>query len=125
MNGNTRLIILAVAAVAALGFITAAIAFRPARAEPDNSPALTLAAPPGVTLKGEPQPRQQTEEWLYLVRSYGGQVAIYKWPETDKPETVTAILTDALPRADRERLVEGIPIYTELDLTRIMEDLGT
>ena len=43
----------------------------------------------------------------------------------DTPQYITDVEVSTLPRADRDALDAGIPIYTEQQLTSILEDYSS
>lgn len=60
----------------------------------------------------------------YLVKEYGGKVAVYQ--VTDDGESTLSSLTDveveSLPEADREKLKEGIGVKSEEEMLQLLED---
>lgn len=64
----------------------------------------------------------------YLVRDKGGHVAVYRLAETGEEDTPIAVVEEIyvnlLPEPDVLRLRQGIRVDTELQLERLLEDLG-
>ena len=61
----------------------------------------------------------------YLVREYEGMVAVFLPRQLFGPKYVTGIPVDSLPLADRQALAEGIPIYSDQQLTALLQDYGS
>lgn len=80
-----------------------------------------LAEPPAVTA-GSPAPEA---ECRYILGVYRGEAAVFLPKQTYGPKYCTGIQVDSLPQADREALEAGIPIYTDAQLTALLEDLGS
>lgn len=59
----------------------------------------------------------------YLLKDHGGRLALYRPGET-QPLEVYEIYTHLLPQQDVESLVAGIPIQSEEQLDRLLEDFG-
>jgi len=110
--------ILLAAVLVSCGFIVAAIGIGPR----DEKPQTTETAAPS---QEQTAVQPENPEWRYLVKAFGGQVAVYAEGQTSSPKYVTGIPVQSLPKADRDKLEEGIPIYSEPELTRILEDLGS
>ena len=70
-------------------------------------------------------PAAGTAECRYVVREYRGQVAVFLPLQTYGPKYVTEIPVSSLPQADREALENGIPIYTDAQLTALLQDYGS
>ena len=64
-------------------------------------------------------------EYLYLVRAYRDQVAVFLPRQTHGPKYLTGIPVDSLPLADRQALAEGIPVYSDQQLTALLQDYGS
>ena len=60
----------------------------------------------------------------FLVTSRDGLIIVYHADESHVKE-ITSIPVNALPEAEQARLAEGIRIYTEEALFRILEDYGS
>ena len=80
---------------------------------------LWMLAPRSV----EPAPRQP----LYILRDVNGRVARYE-PDQDTAQTpaevYAGVYTNLLPEQDVLALREGIPVYSEEELQRLLEDFG-
>ena len=61
----------------------------------------------------------------YLVREYEGMVAVFLPRQLFGPKYVTGIRVDSLPQADREALADGIPVYSDAQLTALLQDYGS
>ncbi len=61
----------------------------------------------------------------YTVADYEGHLAVYLTANAQAPEYVTDVRVCTLPAADRQALKKGIPIYTEAQLTSILEDYSS
>jgi len=57
----------------------------------------------------------------YIVSEYNGYVAVFT-PEGGEPAYVTATPLSALPSADRLSIETGIAVYSEKQLTAVLED---
>lgn len=73
-----------------------------------------------------PPAKEPETQPLWVLRDAGGLVAQYAWPaaEGDEALQVWPVYTALLPTPDAERLASGIPIYSEEELRRLLEDLG-
>ena len=80
---------------------------------------LWMLAPRSV----EPAPRQP----LYILRDVNGRVARYE-PDQDTAqppaEVYAGVYSNQLPEQDVLPLREGIPVYSEEELQRLLEDFG-
>ncbi|MBQ8612300.1 MAG: hypothetical protein IJ412_11425 [Oscillospiraceae bacterium] len=62
---------------------------------------------------------------LWILGDDGGRLAQYEYAHTDgEPVRTWPVYTALLPQADCERLRRGIPVYSEEELRRLVEDLG-
>ncbi|MEE1125072.1 MAG: hypothetical protein U0L18_03945 [Acutalibacteraceae bacterium] len=66
--------------------------------------------------------QQATNYQTYIVREYNGLVAVF-YNDTDKPVKVTDRYISALPKQDIISLKQGIQVYSEEDLRKLLEDL--
>ncbi len=66
--------------------------------------------------------QQATDYQTYIVREYNGMVAVF-YNDTDKPVKVTDRYVSALPKQDIINLKQGIEVYNEEDLRKLLEDL--
>jgi len=66
---------------------------------------------------------------IYIVMSKDGNVVVYYANPSGEPpnqiKTITNIAVAALPTEEQNRLAQGIFVYTEDDLFRILEDYGS
>ena len=61
---------------------------------------------------------------LYLIKDYNGQIAVFKY-NSDIPQEVLSARTAGLPEFDKIALKTGIPVYSESELARILEDFDS
>ena len=61
----------------------------------------------------------------YLVREYEGMVAVFLPRQLFGPKYVTGIRVESLPQADQEALAVGIPVYSDAQLTALLQDYGS
>ena len=83
---------------------------------------LLLALPDAP--QDDPPPPSSPEESAtpsYMVRSYQGRVAVFRFGE-DTPLEIRDSSVHQFPEADRQLLAQGIPAYSEEELHRILED---
>lgn len=59
---------------------------------------------------------------LYIVKEYEGKIAIYKTGEENPTQVLDDPYISNLPQADQQRLHEGIPVFTDDELTALIED---
>lgn len=85
---------------------------------------LSAAIAAGVMLNRPVDAITETPLPKYILSSYNGMVAVFV-PEDDAPTYVTQTPVSCLPSSDRKVIKEGLPIYTEEELTRLLEDYGT
>ena len=64
------------------------------------------------------------EEPLYIIRAYDGYAALFL-PEDTTPYKMLPVHLRTLTEADQQKIVAGIPIYTELELTLFLEDFSS
>lgn len=118
MKGRSKLIIVIAALLVTLLCIGAAVAQsgqsgkRPIPGGPKGESAASTAGRPSDGSK-------------YTVTVFEGRVAIYLTEQMSSPKYVTDVPVSTLPAADRAALEEGIPIFTEEELTSILEDYGS
>jgi len=74
----------------------------------------------------EPEAYASEPEHRYLVTAQDGYIVVYNMnnPGQDAREVTTTTI-NALDREEQERLIEGIRIYSEEALVRILEDYGS
>jgi len=69
------------------------------------------------------------EENIFLVSSRDGLIVVYYAPKDGESashlRTITNISTAALPQEEQERLAEGIAVYSEDELLRLLEDYSS
>ena len=62
---------------------------------------------------------------LWILKDDGGRLAQYCYPiRGQTPVQTWPVYTALLPAADLERLREGIPVYSQQELQRLVEDFG-
>lgn len=120
MKGKTRLVILSAAVLTALVCVGAALA-APTPVGKTDLPVQDTAA------DGEQEQPVPTagDDAKYTVTTYQGRLAVYLTAQMDTPQYITDVEVSTLPKADREALSDGIPIYTEEQLTSILEDYSS
>ncbi len=64
------------------------------------------------------------EEAKYIVKEYQGLVAVFVPDSPDVPQKLLDARVSALPKADRNMLEEGILVYSDEELSRLLEDYG-
>lgn len=57
----------------------------------------------------------------YIVKDFNGNIAVFE-AEASAPFRVTGVSTSTLPKADQERLQDGIPVANQAELVAILED---
>ena len=68
--------------------------------------------------------QSQTPVPVYVLKEYQGKVSVYKYNH-EEPYAVTDIVVDTLPPYDQETLIKGINVYSEEQLTRLLEDFDS
>lgn len=61
----------------------------------------------------------------FLLREYGGNVAVYRKGDESAPISVTDIELGSLRQADREKIAGGLTASGERELQELLEDLGS
>lgn len=109
MNRRKRLRLLgwAVGATCLLSALLLTVAFAAAGTAPDVPPA-----------SGSSQALP-----LYTVGAYNGRVAVFLYGEAQPTQVLEEVFLRSLPVGDRQRLQEGIPVYSEEELWPLLEDL--
>ncbi len=72
---------------------------------------------PSAETQPEPQP-------LWLLKDSGGRLAQYEYEHPETPVRTWPVYTALLPEADLDRLRSGIPVYSDEELRRLVEDFG-
>ncbi len=121
MKGKIRLAVLSAAV------LTAALCAGAALSAPDPAgkapvPRQGIASAAG---RQEQRDKDPSSGAKYTVTAYQGHLAVYLTARMDTPQYITDVEVSTLPRADREALDAGIPIYTEQQLTSILEDYSS
>ena len=62
---------------------------------------------------------------LYVVMDYNGKLAVFAPTDVNTPEIITTIETDLLRRTDKELFMTGVPVYSDEELCRLLEDFGS
>ena len=88
-----------------------------AASAPKTDKPLPPAKAPDV---GDPGTAQEADGGAWLIREDGGEVAVFRGSE---PVLHTDTRVADLPKADRVRLTQGITVYSDEELKRILEDL--
>jgi hypothetical protein len=73
----------------------------------------------------EPDREPTTPAHRFIVTSKDGVIVVYHAGEKSEIKEVTLTPVNALPPEEQERLAQGILIYTEEALIRILEDYGS
>ena len=71
-----------------------------------------------------PQPDVPEPQPLWILADESGRLAQYEYGQPDEPVRVWAVYTALLPEADAQRLRRGIPVYSDEELRRLVEDFG-
>ena len=79
-------------------------------------------AGPALGLRGQDQPPVGSDA-AYLLRDDGGRIALYRQGEAE-PVKVCELYTHLLPQPDVLSLQKGIPVESEEELARLLEDFG-
>ncbi len=58
----------------------------------------------------------------YIVKDFNGNVAVFE-ADASAPFRVTEVSISTLPKADQERLQEGIAVADQAELNTLLEDL--
>ena len=94
---------------------------------PDEEPEIVLAYSDISIMPAEITPPAPEPSHLFVVTSRDGYITVYHAAidGTGEIKEVTSIKTNALPLIEQQRLAQGINIYTEEALIRILEDYGS
>ena len=105
------------------------------QAEPDFLLAysdLTLGYAPDTVdsfdLAEVPHPAEHPEQiYQFMVTSLDGYIVVYRSNQNGQGEIIetTSTAVNALPLVEQQRLAQGIRVYTEEALIRILEDYGS
>ena len=68
-----------------------------------------------------PPPASASPVPPYTLRAWQGQVAVFEGAQR-YPMQVYDVYVNALPQELRQRLAEGIPVYSETELSLLLED---
>jgi len=60
---------------------------------------------------------------ICTVREHEGKLAVYRYGETE-PYMTMEVRVSMLPSDDRERFTEGVDLYNETELKRLIEDFS-
>ncbi|MBQ3069500.1 MAG: hypothetical protein IJD01_06105 [Clostridia bacterium] len=83
---------------------------------------MVTAAVTGALLTATPRPAATEPTEVYrVVREWDGRVAVFL-PQGNTPEAVYDTWVSSLPEADRERLCEGVAVYSHSALREVLED---
>lgn len=81
----------------------------------------TLAGFTGSAVRTPPSARDS----LYVLGESDGNVAVYGRDDLKTPLTVTGIELAGLRERDRALIAEGLPVGSQEELARLLEDLGS
>lgn len=70
-----------------------------------------------------PAEREEQPQPLWILKDSGGRLVQFDYAN-DLPVRTWPVYTALLPEADGERLRNGIPIYSDEELRRLVEDFG-
>lgn len=116
MKQKSRAIILSAAVLTAALCVGSALA-SPRPAGKAGQPAQSMRPSGGQQERGDGS--------KYTVTAYEGRLAVYLTDHMGAPQYVTDVDISTLPAADREALQKGIPVYTEEELTSVLEDYSS
>lgn len=71
-----------------------------------------------------PQPDVPEPQPLWILTDDGGRLVQYEYGQPEQPVRIWPVYTALLPEADAERLRSGIPVYSDEELRRLVEDFG-
>ena len=75
-----------------------------------------------VGARGPADPASSTSvQALYTIGQYEGQVAVFL-AGLSRPDQVFDVYVASLPAEEQERLHQGIPVYDDKELQRLLED---
>ncbi|MBE6865718.1 MAG: hypothetical protein E7492_01995 [Ruminococcaceae bacterium] len=69
------------------------------------------------------QPIDQPTQTAYIVKEYGGKVAVFN-PDEPQPMAVYEVYVHLLPENDIELLRKGIPVDDDYTLLKTLENFG-
>ena len=69
------------------------------------------------------QPIDQPTQTAYIVKEYGGKVAVFN-PDETQPMAVYEVYVHLLPENDIELLRKGIPVDDDYTLLKTLENFG-
>lgn len=58
----------------------------------------------------------------YIVKDFNGNIAVFE-ENSPAPFKVTEVCTNTLPKIDQERLIDGIVVSSQVELSTLLEDL--
>lgn len=67
---------------------------------------------------------QSSTEPCYVARSYDGYIAIFL-PNNSEPYEKTTISLNSLREEDQKKIIAGINLYNDKELTSFLEDYGS
>lgn len=100
----------------------------PAPAPSPSSPVEYTTEPPAAP--SEPshiqleQPSAGSQPYCYI-KEFNGRVSIYATPAAPIPDIITDIPLSILPAVDQEAVRRGFFLYSEAELSKLLEDLGS
>jgi len=73
--------------------------------------------------------KEEEETYSFIITSHDGYIAILHFEPNGKAEwqlhEITTTPVSGLSHEEQERLIIGIPVYTQEELTRILQDYGS
>ena len=109
------------AAAAAAAVLTAVVSAGAAMASTKSDPISTAEHSAAAPVQTDPSPAAAK----YTVKVFGGRMAVYLTAHPDTPQYVTDVEVSTLPSADRIALHRGIAVYSEQELTSLLEDYSS
>ncbi|MEG2286115.1 MAG: hypothetical protein RSB90_11175 [Eubacterium sp.] len=58
---------------------------------------------------------------IYVLKEFNNKIGVYRYGKTS-PERSIDVFTDSLPQKDRDELKDGVLIYSDTELQRLIED---
>ncbi|MGI6030973.1 MAG: hypothetical protein ACOX7F_05670 [Eubacteriales bacterium] len=127
-KNSTLLLITAVAVVLAvsLPFCTARTDSEPSVSEytPSVAQNSRSVTPPVTDSPLVFEEELASDEPMYIAKNFQGRIGVFS-SASPFPFQVIDIYVKYLPEADQQLLEEGIPLYSQEELTRLCEDYGS
>lgn len=77
------------------------------------------------TPKNVEQPPAKKSEYIFLAKTYEGNIALFSPDNQVRPIRISDINVASLPAADIALLETGIEIFTQEQLSQLLEDYGS